>query len=109
MAVRPLRLLTILVLLAAAFPPPRVLNLWIAETSRPDSTDAKKTPQARGRNRIGAPAHPEARPALAPIASGEGRQPRPSPTFPPRRSSPSKPTAPAPRPRSFPAVLRLRC
>ncbi len=111
MAVRPWRALTILLLLAAAFPPPRVVNLWIADAPGHDSHEAKKTVQARGRNRVGSPIQLDSCRALAPLAGGKRRPPRPAGPVARRHEPTSRPFrhASPPPALSFPANLRLRC
>jgi hypothetical protein len=106
---RPMRVLTIILLLAAAFPPPQVGTMLIAETSRDRPAEAGKLPQARGRNRISAPAHPDACRAVSPLGSGGDRPTPPRRSLPHRGESPpilARVTSP-PLLRS--AALRLRC
>jgi hypothetical protein len=109
MPFRPLRALTVLLMLTAAFPPPAVVNLWIADAPLHDSSDAKKEVQARGRNRIGSPFHLDSCQALAPIDGGKKRPDRPS-WFLPHQDEPTPRllglTSASP---TLPTTLRLRC
>ena len=108
MALRSWRALTIALLLASAFPPPRVTNALIADAHRHGSAEAGKTLQARGRNRIDSEARVAPCRTIAGLSSGEKRPPRSS-SFLGRR--PEAPTAIRPSsPSTAPvATLRLRC
>ena len=74
------RALTIVLLLASAFPPPRVANFLIANVLRQESVEARKPIQARGRNRIGAPVRVDSRQVLACLSSAD-RMPLRTPQY----------------------------
>ena len=103
------RALTIVLLVASAFPPPRVANFLIAETFQHDSAEARKTIHARGRNRIGSPFRLDSHRALACLPSGDRATPRPIQHF--SRLQVASNTLRRPISRFIPirASLHLRC
>jgi hypothetical protein len=96
-------------MLAAAFPPPAIVNLWIASTPLHDSTDASKEVQARGRNRIGSPLILETCQVLMPVDGGKKRRPRPSWFLPHRIETLTVRFQILSHSPTLPTTLRLRC
>jgi hypothetical protein len=107
MRLRAFQGLVIVLLLAAALPPPRVTNALIAAKQSPDSAPSKKPYQSRARNRIGFPILVDACRTTAAIASGEPKarrswslSRRPEVLIVTRHPSPFL---------TLPGVFRLRC
>ena len=74
MTARLSRILTLLLVFAAACPPPKVTNVLISVSAGHDAGPGKKTVHSRARNRISSPIHAESCPNLACLGSG----PKPS-------------------------------
>ena len=103
------RALTIVLLVASAFPPPRVANFLIANVLRQDAAEAKKPTQARGRNRIGSPARLDCHRALACLSGADWKPPRPPRAFSRLEDAPDTIHRPTPPALSLRPALRLRC